>query len=1055
MDIFFTEDKLACRVQALNSHRMRDPIQVHGLRMMECAPEEVNPALPDDDGNWTPAAPGQEWSGRDQYLWLTCDLEFPMEWSGRQLAGIFNFGITGSCSTSGFEALLYIDGLPFQGVDTHHQEVYFPKEYAGRTVPVIFRLWSGLEGGGIPHSMTHVLRQAETAWLDENADQLFYTGKMILETLPLLSEHDPVRTSLRDALNQALLAVDWRDEGSAAFYESVKTAWEMLDKSLDPMDKQSLVDLVCVGHTHIDVAWLWRYKHTREKSARSFSTVLRLMEQYPEYTFLQSQPQLYEYIKQDFPELYEGIRERIREGRWEVDGGMWIEADCNIPSGESLTRQILVGTKFTEKEFGKKMHYLWLPDVFGYSWALPQILKKSNLDTFITTKISWNECNHMPYDTFNWVGIDGTRILTHFITTPAASEEQGSWYYTYNGEMLPGAASGIWSNYRNKDLTNKLLMAYGYGDGGGGVSREELEQRRIIDRLPGLPNIRHGNGAEYFKELQSKVDSTDTYFPEWDGELYLENHRGTYTSHAYNKWMNRRLEYLYRDTEWLAALAACQKNGLAGPEQEKLTEGWKIILRNQFHDVIPGSAIHEVYEDSFQEYEEARDIANMIQTEAIHTLSDGREGLSVINSGNWTYEGIVEVSGNPGAVYCGPDQMPCRTQTVGDKTFVQCTVQPMSIQTLTVLEQADYEGAAKDGSAATDAPSLTHNTTFTFDGHTLTTPYYEITFNEKGQITYLYDRENKRQVLAPGGRGNVLQFFEDRPNMCDAWNINLFYQEKMWEADELICMELTDNGPLCAVIHMEWKYGKSYIWQDLYVYADERRIDFKTRVDMHETHQLLKAAFPVDIRTTYATYDIQYGSVRRPNNWNTSWDIAKFETVLHKWVDLSDSAYGVSLMNDSKYGCDVKGNVMRLTLLKTATNPDYLQDQGMHRFIYSLYPHTGDVAHSDTEQKAYYLNNPVITCDKAVRTDSFLSFNRENVMVDAVKCSEDQNFLVVRFHEFSGAQVPLTVTPGFAFSAWAESNLMEEPVEAFHTEEPIELTIHPFEIKTLLFKMKV
>lgn len=506
--------------------------------------------------------------------------------------------------------------------------------------------------------------------------------------------------------------------------------------------------------------------------------------------------------------------------------------------------------------------------------------------------------------------------------------------------------------------------------------------------------------------------------------------------------MNRRLEYLYRDAEWLAAMAACSQGRLAGEEQEALTEGWKIILRNQFHDVIPGSAIREVYEDSFQEYKEAWDIGEKISGNACHILAQGGDGLSVINSGNWTYEGLVELPDSPDTAYLGPDGRPCPMQHCKGKTYISCTVPPMSIKALTAVKIA----TPKEQASALETP-------FTFDGHILSTPYYEIELNEKGQLTSLYDKDNRRRVLAPGERGNVLQFFEDRPNMCDAWNINLFYQEKMWEAEDLVTMELTENGPLCAVIHMEWKYSKSYIWQDLCVYANERRIDFKTRVDMHETHQLMKVAFPVDIRTTYATYDIQYGNVRRPNNWNTSWDIAKFEMVLHKWVDLSDSGYGVSLMNDSKYGCDVKGNLLRLTLIKTATNPDYLQDQGMHQFTYSLYPHAGDVAHSHTEQAAYYLNNPVRTCAGTIQTGSFLSFSAENIMLDAVKCSEDRKYLVVRFHEFAGAQTRFTITPGFDYAAWTEGSLLEDPTEDFRSAGCLELTIHPFEIKTLMFQL--
>lgn len=1038
MNIFFEEDKLKSRVEALGEFRMREARQAENLRILECAPDEIRPPLPGEEENWKTASLGQTWTGRDRYLWLRCELSFPEEWKEHPLVGVFDFGLTGPCSNYGFEALLYVEGQPYQGVDTHHQEVFFPKEYAGKTVSLIFRLWSGLEGGGVPRELTHQFKTAYSAWMDEAVDGLYYTGKMILETIPLLSANDPQRSRLLSILDQTFLLIDWRREGSEAFYDSVADAWKQLDEALAGMDGKALVDLICIGHTHIDVAWLWRYKHTREKCARSFSTVLRLMEMYPEYTFLQSQPQLYEWLKKDFPEIYEGIRQRVKEGRWEIDGGMWIEADCNIPSGESLTRQILLGNAFTKKEFGKTMRYLWLPDVFGYSWALPQILKKSNLDTFVTTKISWNECNQMPYDTFCWVGIDGTKILTHFITTPAAAEEQGSWYYTYNGEMVPGSVNGIWNNYRNKGLTNELLMAYGYGDGGGGVNREELEQRRIIDRIPGLPHIQHGNVGDYFERLQERVDGTRNYFPEWDGELYLENHRGTYTSHAYNKRMNRYLEFLYRESEWIASMAALKKGALARKWQEDLTEGWKLILCNQFHDVIPGSAIREVYEDSQKEYQQAEEIAKTVEQNAIAAMSEG-EGISVINNGSWVYEGLAEAEAleEGEAYYIGGEK--CQTQVIGNKTYIWAKTEPMSI---TPVEKRRLGEPAQE----TEVP-------FSWDGSVLHTPYYEIYLNKKGQIEALYDLENQRQVVKPEHRANVLQFFEDKPVICDAWNINLFYQEKVHEVEDLVEMKMTENGPLSAVLQLVWKYGDSCIWQDLQVYAKDRRIDFRTVVDMHETHQLLKVAFPADIRTTYATYDIQYGNVRRANNWNTSWDIAKFETCLHKWVDLSDANYGVALLNDSKYGCDVKDDQIRLTLIKTATNPDYLQDQGRHEFTYSLYPHRGDVAHSDTEKSAFYLNNPLHCVKGMLNLPYFVKFNVETVSVDAVKCSEDGQYLVMRFHEFAGAQTALVVKAGFGYQEWAEANLMEEPVGEFCKEKDIRLTIHPYEVITLLFRI--
>ena len=340
---------------------------------------------------------------------------------------------------------------------------------------------------------------------------------------------------------------------------------------------------------------------------------MRLMEQYPEYVFLQTQPQLYEYMKEEFPDIYKKIKERVAEGRWEADGAMWVEADCNLTSGESLTRQILLGSKFIKDEFGKDVEYLWLPDVFGYSWALPQILKKAGINTFMTTKISWNQYNRMPHDTFKWKGIDGSEVLTHFITTPEPWNEPGSWFYTYNGKLIPKTVKGTWDAYSEKQMNKELLIAYGFGDGGGGVNRDMLENRRRIDKIPGLPNLKTSTAAEYFRDLQETVKNTDQYVHTWDGELYLEYHRGTYTSQAYNKRMNRKMELLYRNTEWLTVMNALKMGGLTYAKQEELTKGWKHILTDQFHDIIPGSSIHEVYEDSRKDYEYIQSVAQSVQ----------------------------------------------------------------------------------------------------------------------------------------------------------------------------------------------------------------------------------------------------------------------------------------------------------------------------------------------------------------------------------------------------------------------------------------------------------
>ncbi len=450
--MFLTDRKLQRRMDEVKKYRYRGVTPIGEFLMCEDEQKLVNPRVPVNFDGWGRIAGGECWAGRDRYLWMHRDIRIPAEWAGRRAVGIFDFGNTGAGNNSGFESMCYLDEEPFQGVDVNHQEVFFPEECYGKDTSLTFRLWSGLEGGGVPAVQEHQIKRADLAWLDEEADDFYYLGTMVLETIENLEENNPIRYDLRNALDEACHCIDWAYPGSDEFYESLHQADQVLNEKIDKMDKHSLVNVYCVGHTHIDMAWLWRLKHTHEKASRSFSTVLRMMEMFPEYIFLQTQPQIYEYIKEDFPEIYEKIKERVREGRWEADGAMWVEADCNLTSGESLTRQILIGSKFIKDEFGKDVEYLWLPDVFGYSWALPQILKKSGIDMFMTTKISWNQFNRMPHDTFKWKGIDGSEVLTHFITTPEPWNEPGSWFYTYNGKLMPKTVKGVWDAYSEKEM---------------------------------------------------------------------------------------------------------------------------------------------------------------------------------------------------------------------------------------------------------------------------------------------------------------------------------------------------------------------------------------------------------------------------------------------------------------------------------------------------------------------------------------------------------------------------------------------------------------------------
>ncbi len=412
--MFHTDKKLDKRITEVKKYRYRNVTPIREFAVAEDEQGLVNPPVPAVSDSWDTLKTGDRWSGRDRYLWMQQQVHIPKEWEGQRVTGIFDFGKTGAGNNSGFEAMCYLNGKPYQGVDANHMEVFFPQELYGTTFQLTFRLWSGLEGGGKPKVQEHKIKRADLACLDEKTDDFYYLGSLALETVQQLEEGNPVKYDLRNALDRACHCIDWSYPGSATFYETVHQADDLLNEKIEAMDKQSLVNVHCVGHTHIDMAWLWRLKHTHEKASRSFSTVLRMMELFPEYIFLQTQPQIYEYIKEDFPEIYAEIKKRAAEGRWETDGGMWVEADCNLTSGESLTRQILLGSRFLKEEFGKDVEYLWLPDVFGYSWALPQILKGCGVKYLVTQKIFWsyNEGEQFPYHYFNWEGMDGTQELT-------------------------------------------------------------------------------------------------------------------------------------------------------------------------------------------------------------------------------------------------------------------------------------------------------------------------------------------------------------------------------------------------------------------------------------------------------------------------------------------------------------------------------------------------------------------------------------------------------------------------------------------------------------------
>ena len=1044
--MFFTIEKFEKRVEELEHRRY------FGMRSI--APFAAMPGDLPEDSHYHGAPPEQdsrEWKefglndffvGRDRYLWLDKELTLPPAMEGCRVAGRFDFGETGGGNTNGFESLLYVDGHPYQGVDGNHREVLF-KDREGQAVRLTFLLWTGLEGGGPHRTFYHQCRQAEVGYLHEKTDEFYYLAKSVTETLRVLSEDDVNYAGLKAALDRALLCIDWDSDGiwttggghdfgeiwaagdghgtgetwvgaaraQAGFYASVGQALEVLTEELSRMEKQTDVTVHAVGHTHIDVAWLWRLKHTREKAQRSFATVLRLMDEFDDYVFLQTQPQLYQYIKEDCPEIYEGIRQKIREGKWEPDGGMWVESDCNIPSGESLVRQFLHGTRFIEREFGKKCEYLWLPDVFGYSWALPQILKLCEIDTFMTTKISWNQYNTIPNDLFWWRGIDGTEVLTYFVNTPDEGRGMTDRFSTYSGHMTARSILGSWKKFRNKDLSRETLIAYGYGDGGGGVNREMLMMRRAMDQTPGLPHVKTGTAGAFFRKMHENVERTDRYVPVWDGELYLEYHRGTYTSQAYNKKMNRHMEHKLALAEWLASVDFF--SGGSYPQKE-INESWECVLLHQFHDIIPGSSIHEVYEDSRVNYRRAEEQVDQViraalgrlagqprpevQTEqprpeasagkgAAHmsenvskSAGQNAQRFAVCSVSSFGGQELVHIPVREDGTFYDEEGNVLAAGKTADGWDVQVEVEPFAGRNITFIpgaaEPHDEIDAARRDEASVTAVAPASDTAdqqgcevFRFGDNTLETPFYSIVWNEAGQLTRLYDKQAGRSVLRPGESGNVLEIYEDKPMDFDAWDIDIYYTQKMETMRICEPVRLVERHGLKAVVRFVYAYRKSRLVQDMVVYRDSRRIDFKTHVDWHEDHRLLKTAFYTDIRATKATYDVQFGHVERPTHWNTSWDWARFEVCGHQWADLSETGYGVSLLNDCKYGYSIRDNAMKLTLLKSAKYPDMTADMGEHDFIYALYPHEGAVTEGGTMEEARRLNAPALAVPGGFRDE--------------------------------------------------------------------------------------
>lgn len=974
------------------------------------------------------------WYGPDEHYWFRSEFTIPSSMEGKGVWMNVRTQIEEWDDGKNPQFLLFVDGVATQGIDMNHRKVLLTREaVSGQTYHLDLQSYTGTL-----HSEFNLI--VEMLEIDPKIEKLYFDIDVPLSAFSRMEKDDKVRKDIEGILNNCINYLDLRTPYTKEFYESLSAADTYLEKALyEDMAGYEDVIATCIGHTHIDVAWWWTVEQTREKVGRSFATVLKLMEEYPNYKFMSSQPQLYAFLKERYPQLYERVKERIKEGRWEPEGGMWVEADCNLTSGESLVRQFMHGKKFFKEEFGVDNRILWLPDVFGYSGALPQIMKKSGIDYFMTTKLAWNQFNKIPNDTLNWKGIDGTKIFTHLISTLGVGQSAKEFFTTYNGMLHPDSIMGGWMRYQNKDINNDILISYGYGDGGGGPTREMLETSMRMEKgVRGIPKVRQEFSRTYFDELYDRVKEHKR-LPEWEGEFYFEYHRGTYTSMARNKRSNRKSELMLMDLELLFVLAL-QEN-IPYPVDE-IDGMWKKVLLNQFHDILPGSSIKEVYEVTKQEYKEVEEKAGAMIHNCLEHLTGKGEGITVYNTLGFLRDDIVNLGAIDVAALKDEEGNIYPVQRTGDGAVVY------------------LKGLPSKGSKTFETVSTKESEIpFQLKDNQLETPFYSIELDAQGMFTSIYDKDNDREVLQEGQQGNLFRIYEDKPIYYDNWDIDIFYTEKFWDVTEITRMQWTEIGEVRTTLEIDRKVSNSIIKQKIYFYADSRRIEFNTYVDWKENQHLLKVHFPVNIHSDEATFDIQFGNLTRKVHSNTSWDVARFESCGHKWIDLSEGHYGVSLLNDCKYGHSVKDSNMAITLIKSGIEPNPTTDQEEHYFTYAIYPHAQSWKAAGTVREAASLNQPAYgvkggTLGKAA---SFASVNKSNVMIETVKQAEDGDGIVLRIYEFENAltKVQASLERAEDIVSVEECNLLEEVIGPVpKTEKGFAFVIKPFEIKTYKIKFK-
>ncbi|MDT0463314.1 alpha-mannosidase [Streptomyces gibsoniae] len=998
------------RVERLHNQRIKPvihsaavPLEVEAWQ----APGEPVPFAEAAGASYEPFAKGTPWGPPWGTTWFRMRGQVPAGWAGRRVEAVIDLGFVGDWPGNQAEGLVHLaDGTPLKAVNPLNQYVPIADPAAGgeeihylveaASNPDILAddfagptpLGDVLTAGDQP---LYTFRRADIAVLDEEVWHLDLDLQVLRELIVELGEHDPRRHEITHALDRAMDLLDLDDiSGSAA---AVRAA---LKPVLSRPAHASAHVVSGVGHAHIDSAWLWPIRETKRKTARTFSNVTSLADEYDEFVFACSQAQQYAWVRDNHPQVWARIQESVKKGQWVPVGGMWVEADGNLPGGEAIARQLIHGKRFFIEHFGIETKGVWLPDSFGYTAAYPQLARLAGNEWFLTQKISWNQTNKFPHHTFWWEGIDGTRIFTHF---PPVD----TYNACFSGEEMARAVR----NYSEKGGATRSLAPFGWGDGGGGPTREIMERARRLRDLEGSAKVVVEHPDAFFKAAREEYPDA----PVWVGELYLELHRATYTSQARTKQGNRRSEHRLREAELWATTAALHAPGYAYP-YDRLDRLWKTVLLHQFHDILPGSSIAWVHREAEAEYARVAAELEELTAEAVAALGGG--GPRVFNTSPYDRAEVVRrADGTP------------------------------------VYVRVPASGSAPLAPVEPDRP-------VTVTGRVLDNGLVRVELAEDGTLASVRDLRAGREILA--GQGNLLRLHTDLPNYWDAWDIDKHYRNRYTDLLGTESVTVVEADPLVGAVRVERAFGKgSRIIQTITLRAGSPRIDFETEIDWHEAEKILKAGFPVDIRAAHSSAEIQFGHVQRPTHTNTSWEAARFEVSGHRWVHLGEPGYGVAVINDSTYGHDVSRTVredggttttVRLSLVRAPRVPDPGADQGRHRFTYALLP---GASIEDAVAEGYALNLPLRVADSAGAPDPVVSVDGEGLTVEAVKLADDgSGDVVVRLYESRGGRAAGVLRTGFALAGAQVTDLLERPLETVDSAGgAVPVALRPFQILTL------